>query len=281
MGRTKRDLELRLAEAIGAIEDDDVIYDLWNAGLRLRDGDGEDHLGAYIYNAFRKTDAWPYVKDFVDGPTLVLEKPKDREDAAELLAYLIRSFNWESTTQGDPYWNEIYNKVERKYGGVLPAHIYPEVCPQNVEATAAKLEQLFTWDETEEGGDFWVDVYYNLVGVANEMREENSEPVRDPYEVKRAAELILESFYWTEAPGGFPYWNNVVDNLRDLCGLRPDRNNTIKNHPSNVREAADIIMDEITWRDTPQGEDYWDEVHLKLLEVAENLKVTNKLEARG
>lgn len=273
MGRTKRELERRIADAIGVIEDEDLLRELWFSGSLVN----RDYLdvGAYMYEVFNNTDAWPFVEEFVTPPSLDLEEPVEDGEGQKLVELVLRSFYWADTEQGPDYWNEVYRRLKDRFGGPTNT-MGMGGDPHGVRRAADLLRSLFSWEVSMEGFDYWSNVHYNLCGVADRLegitRTQDEEPDEELTEDQiRLVEGVARSFHWGRVPQGFGYWDGVYLKLRDRFNVEVGVG-TIEDDPERVQETADLLLTLFEWRDTEEGEDYWAGVHDNLLDISFQLE---------
>ena len=103
--------------------------------------------------------------------------------------FILRGFPWDTSIKGVAYWNGICHKLKKQYGGgvtfpefiemlePLERHrfnnaiekqrgeeLLNEMYNDDIFCIDANewLEGTFTWDDTEEGGEYWAKICHRL-----------------------------------------------------------------------------------------------------------------------
>ena len=88
---------------------------------------------------------------------------------------------------------------------------------------------------------------------------------------------LFSSLLWGSTSEGYNYWNETFYNLTHLTSsinkLSPGIMCPAKTDPKGCEETARALGSAFTWNMSPQGHDYWQERHRKLLGYATPLNI--------
>ena len=171
----------------------------------------------YWDDAFNNLRAYvPSYSNFQDAAVFA-SAIADLDDYAQAMDALDEGLDWENSTEGSGYWEDVYGAIgeESREQGEEPRR---EVNALECDLLARWFVQghrSFMWATSAYGEKYWEGVYDALFELAGDQRDAARGDDLLGLGLRGASDLLNNAFTWSDTKQGYGYWQKVYDRMEE------------------------------------------------------------------